>query len=56
MFSKAAGRLGLTVILTLTLTLNPYPNSYVNMRELQHLRAHGDTLPWCVALVGLGLG
>ena len=25
--------------------------SYVNMRELQHLRAHGDTLPWCVALV-----
>ena len=20
--------------------------SYVNMREMQHLRAHGDTLPW----------
>ena len=20
--------------------------SYVNMREVQHLRAHGDTLPW----------
>ena len=24
--------------------------SYVNMRELQHLRAHGDTRPWAPLL------
>ena len=25
---------------------HPGAGSYVNMRAMQHLRAHGDTLPW----------